>query len=153
MTTHTLPIVGAHFRPPAKALISVLPAKAKLSLVPEGVFGLDENPYDVNAVGVWVETSQIPSTQAEVLEGLIAGNGLTLEDVLGHSAFQLGYIPAKDAAPLRATIIENCNAFNTSTLPGELGFSLDGKPQVKFALYEKVEVEEKEETQKDEYND
>lgn len=103
----TFPIVGAHFRPPAKALCATLGQGSIVRLVPEPT-----NPYDAHAVAVWVHIGQIHDR--EELATLAAGYGYDLEQLdLGTTSspfsddpdgwWQLGYIPAvkagKEGAP------------------------------------------------------
>ena len=138
MTKHTALIVGMHFRPPAKALLQILPSKAKLYLVPEGAFGTEPNPYDPNAISVWVESNQIPPSQHTTLDSLVAGNGLSTEEILKQSAWQLGYIPKEIAAQVRQEVIASCETWKATSILGELGFSLEAKPQVTFFTGEEV---------------
>ena len=64
MQTYIVPLVGSHFRPPAKALIAALPSNHPLELRPEPT-----NPYDANAVAVWLDASTIPD---EILQDELA---------------------------------------------------------------------------------
>lgn len=90
MTTLRAPIVGMHFRPPAKLLVQVLPAGTTLTLEPE-----PENPYDPLAIRVLVAASAIPESQYARLEAELPGMGLTIDEVLGAEApWQLGYVCA-----------------------------------------------------------
>ena len=93
-------IVGAHFRPPAKAILASLPTGAVLSLVPE-----PENPFDSNAIAVFVEPKEIPPSEHETLNETAQGMGFSIEDILTAPAWHLGYIPKA----LAATIVEDLN--------------------------------------------
>ena len=116
MTTY--PIVGAHFRPPAKAILQILPGGCPLTLTPEPT-----NPFDSNAIKITVATTDIPETQHEELENLAGGFGVSLEEILGKSEWHLGYVPAILAVTL-APLLAGEAAF------GKLGFDLKGKPVV-----------------------
>lgn len=82
-----VPLVGAHFRPPAKWVLEVLPAGASLRLQPE-----PGNPYDPNAIQVWVRPQAIPAEARAELEGILAGAGWSLEELLSLEELQLGYV-------------------------------------------------------------
>jgi len=83
-------IVGMHFRPPAKAIMAVLPTGAELRLERE-----PENQYDVNAVKVLVASAAIPKSQHEDLDLQASGFGHSLEEILAEPFWHLGYIAAK----------------------------------------------------------
>lgn len=124
------PIVGAHFRPPAKAILASLPAGAALSLVPE-----PSNPFDSNAIAVFVEPKEIPPSEHETLAETARGMGFTIEDILTAPAWHLGYIPKALAAAivgdLNDAIYEDALA---PSWPGTLAFDMKGAPQVAFHL-------------------
>ena len=129
------PIVGAHFRPPAKAILASLPAGAALSLVPE-----PENPFDSNAIAVFVEPKEIPPSEHETLAGTAQGMGFEIEDILTAPAWHLGYIPKA----LAASIVGDLNDAifheeGASSWPGTLAFDIKGAPQVLFHLPKEVE--------------
>lgn len=138
------PIVGAHFRPPAKAILASLPTGAALSLVPE-----PENPFDSNAIAVFVEPKEIPPSEHETLAETAAGMGFDIEDILTAPAWHLGYIPKA----LAATIVEDLNTAiadasadgdmsgtgAVTSWPGTLAFDMKGSPQVAFHLPKDIE--------------
>ena len=111
------PIVGAFHRPPARAILQVLPINCPLTLRPEPT-----NEYDPNAIQILVSTSHIPTTQHEQLEVLAAGYGFTLEEILAEPEWHLGYIPRD----------RNEGLTELGELEGKLGFDLKGKPTVEF---------------------
>ena len=130
------PIVGAHFRPPAKAILSSLPQGAALSLVPE-----PENPFDSNAIAVFVEPKEIPPSEHETLAETAQGMGFTMEDILTAPAWHLGYIPKALAAAIVGDLndaLANLDSPNGDGLgtswPGTLAFDIKGAPQVLFHL-------------------
>lgn len=91
----TTQIVGAHFRPPAKALLACLPAGHPLALRPEPT-----NEWDENAVQVLLCSDSLQSTGLSGDEFWIdeanrqlAGQGSDLESVLAQEEWHLGYLP------------------------------------------------------------
>jgi hypothetical protein len=135
MSTYTLPIVGAHFRPPAKAILANLPSSASLRLAPEPT-----NPYDPNAISVHVSPSEIPESQHQALALTTEGMGFGLDQILEADSWHLGYIPAvnaKDIAPVLSNHLDNlfltCGQ-KEDFVSGTLVFAPDGKPQVTFTL-------------------
>ena len=120
--THTFPIVGAHYRPPAKALLESLPVDTPLSLHPE-----PENEYDENAIQVLIASGAIARAvrdSAEVRTALInacADCGFTDFDALfAAESWHLGYIPRAIAAKIKLS----------DDVSGALCFLPDGKPAV-----------------------
>lgn len=138
--THSAPLVGSHFRPPAKALIQSLPTSHPLELRPE-----PSNPYDANAVAVWLDAKTIPEDSLEELRYTLPGMGQDIDSLLDQRWWQLGYI-AKEVAAIHQQAIglfiegHNVDAtvsgegFLWSGLPCTLSFAGDGKPQVKFNI-------------------
>lgn len=84
------PIVGAHFRPPAKALLACLPAGHPLYLRPQ-----PDNEYDENAVQVLLRSTTIPTDEflCDELETQLSGQGFSLEDVREADEWHLGFLP------------------------------------------------------------
>lgn len=133
--TITTSLVGAHFRPPAKALLACLPAGHPLHLRPEPT-----NEYDENAVQVLLASSSIPTDEfiRDELETQLAGQGYDLETVLGEAEWHLGYLPkaAKGNAELESwqigvqkAIHEFCQSCpQGTTLQATLTFDSAGKP-------------------------
>jgi len=144
-TSITCQLVGAHFRPPAKALLAVLPAGHPLFLRPE-----PDNPYDANAVQVLLATSTLPSDEAflDNLASELAGQGFSLDDINVQGEWHLGFLPraAKGNPQLeqwniqvQQAIHETCKTFednnsaaieNYSVVPCSLTFDAAGKPAV-----------------------
>ena len=88
-------LVGMHFQPPAKLVLAALPAGTVVELIPE-----PENPYDVNAIKVWVDASAIDK-QALVLESeSLAGMGFFPEEILSGESICLGHIAASGGKPI-----------------------------------------------------
>lgn len=89
----TTNLVGAHFRPPAKALLACLPAGHPLFLRPE-----PSNEYDENAVQVLLQTDTLTKLCSEIffrdeVENQLAGQGYDLEQIDGEREWHLGYLP------------------------------------------------------------
>lgn len=113
----TYSIVGAYFRPPAAAVLQVLPSGCQLFLTPE-----PENPYDPNAVRVTVMATSIPESEHDTLTTLVEGHGMDLQEVLNLGEIHLGYVPRTEAETLQPTL--------NGRTPAELGFNAKGKPTV-----------------------
>jgi len=124
MKISSAPLVGAHFRPPAKAILQHLPAGAELRLERE-----PENPYDASAIKVIVRSALIPESQYAELEIAVQGHGLSLDEVLSQSEHHLGYIAAKSGES-KALAPE----LDRGTMPkASLGFDMKGNPSVILA--------------------
>ena len=93
MTTFHVPLVGSHFRPPAKALLACLPAGFPLELRPE-----PSNPYDQNAVAVWLDTKLLTPASREELTTTLEGSGFDLSDIDEQRDFHVGYMAREHAA-------------------------------------------------------
>ena len=120
----TFPIVGAFYRPPAKALLAVLPVGTPLILCAE-----PDNPADPNAIAVWLLTASIPDTSLAVLDGELGAFGKTLSDVVDMESHHVGYIPKEVAAKLRY------DGFPVQTsVPGTFSCTTSGAPMVRFEL-------------------
>ena len=136
MTSHIVPLVGMHFRPPAKAILSVLPSRTPLRVVPE-----PDNPHDVNALRVEVAREDIPADPGarEALAAAALPFGFDLPAIDAEATWHLGYIKATEAAWL-APLLEQANLYATSTedvrdfLPASLAFDASGKPAVRLEL-------------------
>lgn len=138
--TFVVPLVGAHFRPPAKTIIQSLPAGYVLELRPEPT-----NPYDANAVAVWFDAKGLSQDAKDELENTLPGSGGNLEDLLEQRFWQLGYL-AKEHAALHqervAFMVEGHNedaaisgeGFLWSGFPCKLSFTGAGQPAVIFNL-------------------
>lgn len=120
---HTYEIKGAYYRPPAKGILSVLPAKTPLILRPDPYGGPCGTSHDdPNAISVHLATDQIPEKVHQALE-LAVANGLTLDVVLGFAEHHLGYVPKEVAAKLRLD----------HEVPASLSFTPKGSPSVTWA--------------------
>lgn len=135
-------LVGAHFRPPAKALLAILPADHPLWLRPE-----PSNDYDENAVQVLVLSDSIRDLAKDEFwqanaEGELGNQGFALDEILAEPEWHLGYLPkaAKGNAELEAWNVQLQKAIHTvaqalpdGTFPlvaAFLAFDSAGKPTV-----------------------
>ena len=118
----TYPIVGAHFRPPAKAILAFLPADAPLKLRREA-----SNQFDPNAIAVWVPTSSIPDSCSEALDAEAQLYGSDIGQIMMEKEWQLGYIPAKGGADAMAPLWDQVGM---SSQPASLTFNAIGAPRV-----------------------
>lgn len=123
----SLPIVGAHYRPPAKALLSVLPAGTTLLARPE-----PENEHDPNAIMIVLRSSDIPHSHAEAIATAVAGFGFTSDEIFSQAEWHVGYIPAKIAIMLAPKLVGQ-------EAEGKLTFDLAGKPKIDLPVGEGLE--------------
>jgi hypothetical protein len=129
--------MGAHFRPPAKALIQALASDHPLELRPE-----PSNPYDPNAVAVWLDADTIDEETLETeLAFTLLAQGQDVESLLAQRWWQLGYLAKDKAAILQEAIARAISGANAdaesdqaSGFPARLGFTGDGKPAVLFNI-------------------
>lgn len=124
------PIVGAHFKPPAKAVLQAVPLGTPLVLRPE-----PSNPYDANAVAVWISSVEFGADLYPLLTSLCGGYGWSLEDLLAQGEHQLGYVPAKLALECRAELALTGRPLTPDRdFESELCCLANGNPAVKLAL-------------------
>ena len=119
------PIVGAFYRPPAQAILSVLAVDTKLTLLAE-----PENAYDANAIAVWLDPKDIAEGAYAALSEKLNDCGWALTQVLEAEALQLGYIAKNFAAQLKASgaVIDD------TPLDVTYGVNASGEPRVRFAV-------------------
>ena len=96
MKTLSIPLVGMHFRPPAKEVLSLIPLGSKLILHPE-----PDNQYDSNAVMVLFNMQNFPVQQISMLEALIGYGGFNIHELMENEFFPLGYLAATGGKPAR----------------------------------------------------
>lgn len=136
----TLPIVGAHFRPPAKALIQSMPMAHPLELRPEPT-----NPYDSNAVAIWLDAHTLPEESLEELRHTLPGMGSDIDDLMSQRYWHIGYIPKTNAIHLQPRFDAAIEGHNVETdasgdgfvrlgHPATLSFDGTGKPLVTFHI-------------------
>lgn len=126
------PLVGSHFHPPAKTLLSRLPAGTELYLEPE-----PDNQYDPNAIKVTLpdhELSKLIETSNDELELELLSCGWTSTALEENSPIHFGYI----AASLKTSKGHSLNTqflpilSGTSNWSAELTFAPDGAYLVKL---------------------
>jgi hypothetical protein len=123
MSPRTFPIVGAFYRPPAQALLAVLPIGTPLTLIAE-----PDNPYDPNAIAVWLKSKDIPISAHSSLENTLPPFGFDLDQICAQENWHVGYIPKEMAAALRANgIVEPENEVEVS-----FAVAANGSPRVAF---------------------
>lgn len=124
MSYATLPIVGAFYRPPAQILLNALPIGAQLTL-----FAEPTNPYDANAIAVWVSISAFTSATLASIEPALADCGLSLDALKEQAEWHLGYLPKEFAAQLKA------NGTVKDDTPVGVTFATNpaGRPHVRFS--------------------
>ena len=134
----TAPLVGSHFRPPAKAILSVLPSACPLLVVPE-----PDNAYDANALQVFVRSADIPASQHSELDSAASLYGTSLAEILAQERWHLGYIARVNAEHLQPRVVawinstSNPNAdVNRDWAEAALSFDSAGKPLVALELPE-----------------
>ena len=139
-TRQTAPLVGMHFRPPAKAILQSLPSDYPLELRPE-----PSNPYDANAVAVWFDASHLSDDAMEELRHTLPGQGSDIDDLCSTRFWHIGYMARQDAAKHQSDIghlIEGHNedaavsgeGFLWTGFPAKLSFDGSGKPLVAFNI-------------------
>lgn len=134
--TLTTSLVGAHFRPPAKALLACLPSAHPLWLRPE-----PSNEYDENAIQVLLLSAELPTDEAFWDEATIhlTGAGFDKETILGEPEWHLGFLPkaAKNTPFDLETNIAHQLAVGAACGPegqvsATLSFDSAGKPMVQI---------------------
>lgn len=123
MPTITAPLVGMHYRPPAKAIVEHLPAGAELLLEPEPT-----NEFDPNAVKVLADPALVPASVHPRFAAALEGYGYTLSETLAAGFTHVGYIARTSAESLCKPITEDIT--NGEPPRATLGFSPEGKPEV-----------------------
>ena len=119
---NSAPLVGVHFHPPARALLSALRTNTPLRLQRE-----PDNPYDPNAIGVWLDISDIDYDTAIDVDAL-SGYGFTPDEIVATGCWQLGHIAAKTG---EAAII--APLMDAGVMPqASLGFNMKGAPIVQL---------------------
>jgi len=127
MTNFTVPLVGAHFHPPAKWVLPCLPAGIILRLEPD-----PGNPYDEFAIRVLCASESIPVGQHEMLAEALVGTAFELADVLAAGEIWLGFVAKKvpDGTKNNLDVHELAKGPGWASLQTRLHFDLAGKPVV-----------------------
>lgn len=133
-------LVGAHFRPPAKQVLQVLPSGTELGLRPE-----PENPYDELALAVDLPSGNvIPESQHEALGVLLEGTRIDLVEVIGDAPIHLGYVPKPENKDLKNSPYASYHGVREEIVRqglwprAHLAFSPAGKPLVVMVWNQEV---------------
>ena len=133
MVTHSAPLVGAHFRPPAKALLQSLPSNHPLELIPEPT-----NPYDPNAVAVFLRSSTLSQDSLAELGETLPPMGCDVETLLATPLWHVGYMAKEHASrhqqEIGRILAAEMEEFGEGAFAARLNFSGDGKYVIKFDL-------------------
>lgn len=127
MASFSVALVGMHFRPPAKALLAVLPGGATLLLERE-----PDNPYDPNAVKVSVAVAEIPKVMHDDLAMALPQWGKSLEEVMAQPVWHLGYVDSKKTGMARV-VSEHMTPEGVVT-SARLAFDHKGDPCVNIEI-------------------
>ena len=90
-------LVGSHFVPPAKVVLQCLRQETEVLLTPE-----PENPYDGNAIKVWVKGESVDHVALAELDaqGHLMGMGTDAQEVVATPLIPLGHVAASGGKPL-----------------------------------------------------
>jgi len=117
--TTSAAIVGAHFHPPARTLLEVLPIGCPLILRRE-----PHNPHDANAIAIFLEGRNVP--EVDGLDEALLGWGTSVAAEKARDEIDLGYIPRDHAADLVHA------GFPLGDVDGSFSVSAGGAPRVRF---------------------
>lgn len=131
----TVPLVGAHFLPPAKWILAALPSGARLRLEPE-----PENPYDPKAIRAFGRAGDVPDSQHAELVEILSGAGFDLVEVLALPEIWLGFLADSDGklgaqgGNREVAGLADGARLSVGELAAELGFDPSGKAMVRVRL-------------------
>ena len=123
------PLVGAHFRPPAKQVLANARANAELKLLPE-----PDNPYDALAIKVIGRVQDlVPEGLWPQLEQSLFGTGVELEELLSQEELHLGYLISASNKKLEdwTSNVVVGELMSQGPVRARLGFAPDGSPLVR----------------------
>lgn len=96
MTSKTFPIRGAYHHPPANEILPRLSVGTPLYILAE-----PQNPYDVNAIQVWLPLDALKDDDSD-MDSVLAGSGTSIAELKAEqTALMVGYIGKEFAAELR----------------------------------------------------
>lgn len=131
----SFPIVGAFYRPPAKALVSSLPLGTELLVRSDPYGEVVGSPHnDPSALAVFLPVTEKLERELTNDEGQLTAIGRNMEEMLGGYGFCvaeilhekewcLGYIPRKDAEMILTP---------SGDLPATFLMGSQGGPRVNF---------------------
>ena len=111
------------YRPPAQAIIEILPIGCPLTLYAE-----PDNPADANAVAVYVKSADLPEAGYAQLDENARGFGHNHETILAQDEWHLGYVPKQFAKLMR----ESNAVMPSIPVPVTFSVSSTGGPRVRF---------------------
>lgn len=114
-----LPMVGMHYRPPAKAIVDNLRVGTPLHLRAE-----PDNPYDPNAIQIFIKGIDIPEDYD--LDQALNGYGTNLAETRARFEIHLGYVPRGLAATF--------NLIKDKDYPGPTGSTPAGNPRSELRM-------------------
>lgn len=143
------PIVGAQFRPPAAALLRVLPVGHPLYIEPEPL-----NEYDPDALRIMLSLSTLDIDNNEQISTILSQTNLTaqksLEDFINNNALHIGYVarstnsrscqidnkPSIGNTELINTLAHNklINPITQWRYEAKLTFSMNGQPLIEVDI-------------------
>lgn len=129
-------LVGMHFRPPAKEVLSVLPLGTSLILQPE-----PENQYDMNAVAVLIDMpGEFPVHLFGLLDAVLpkTPGSLNAHDICGGGLFHLGYLATsgRKTAQGGPGNVEALLVMSAYDITAKLGSAPAGYPTVEISYEE-----------------
>ena len=130
-TTLSIPLVGSNFRPPAREVLSILPAGTSLELRHES-----DNPYDPNAVAVFVDMGDWPIVKLPLLQDML-GTQLDASELCSRGLMHLGYIArtgnkTTKGGPGNREVLDMADSipWGLLGLDAKLGLAMEGWPTV-----------------------
>jgi len=100
-------LVGSHFVPPAKVVLSTMKAGTEVELEAE-----PDNPYDENAIKVLVDVENLNVFSLQEKEEELSASGSSVEELMTMDRIPLGHIAASGGKPLQKAL---------KVLPGLVG--------------------------------
>ena len=96
-----------------------------------------DNPYDSNAIQVWVGPDQIPETQLPELLPILEGYGIDADTFGTTPLWSLGHVNAKPRDNenwCAATLSPSLRSRGLSEIQAKLSFTLSGAPSATLTL-------------------
>ena len=97
------------------------------------------NPYDQNAIAVWLDAAHLPQQAKDELQLTLEGTGFDLDDIEAQGEFHVGYVARDEAAlhhiPIADFLSQLQTEFpDTTGFDATLSFSATGSYRVTFQL-------------------
>lgn len=131
----SIPLVGMHFRPPAKEVLSVLPLGTELMLVPEPT-----NQYDMNAIAVVIDMAEFPVNRLPVLDAILR-EPFDASELCAQGPLQLGYLAATGkktamGGPGNVEALNLISVHGLENIEAKLASAPEGHPVVTLVVKE-----------------